>query len=199
MPELDRTTHRWVRLGLAVGGVLAMLVGAAVLTVAARTPTYAAEVAVAIDQVERLSAAEGPEIIDKLSRLRFKYAGLVRTRVIAGPVASELGRGEGEVAGAVYANVHHDSLLLTIGARHGNPDGALAIASSAAEHVVDLAATEQEEAGVAERDRFELTVVTPAEQARRVDHPGRRAGVVGIGLGLVLLLALIPLRFLRPR
>lgn len=194
---MDARTLR--RLGFALGllGVLVGLGGVALLTVAAEDPTYSAESTLAIDQVERVSAAEGPDIIDKLSRLRLKFSGLVGTRAVAGPVAEDLDRDEDEVAGALYSFLYPDSLLMAVGARHRDPDTAVLIARSGAEYLVELAEEEQEEAGVAPEDRYELTVVTPVQNAVQADQPRQRAGIVVLGLALILMLVPIPLRFAK--
>jgi capsular polysaccharide biosynthesis protein len=197
--SVDATTLRWARIGALLGAVVVGLVGLALLTVLAGEPTFSSEATIAIDQVERIAAAESPDIIDKLSRLRLKYAGLVTTRAVAGPVAEEVDRDEDLVAGSLYSYLYPDSLLLAVGARHRDPAAAEEMARAAADFVVEMAAEEQEEAGVDDADRFELTVVTPAREGARVDQPQQRAGVVALGLGLVLLLACIPLFLTKPR
>lgn len=194
---MDAATVRRLRWGSAILGVLVGALGVALLTVAAEEPVFSSEAAIAIDQVERVSAAEGPDIIDKLSRLRLKFGGLVGTRAVAGPVADDVDRDEREVAGALYAFIYPDSLLMAVGARHRDPEAAVEIARAGAEYVVELAEQEQADARVPPRDRYRLTIVSPAERASQQDQPRKRAGIVALGLALVLMLMPIPLRFAK--
>lgn len=181
--------------------VVALLVGALVgallaVAVGRRQETYESHAVLAIDQPLAIAASGSGGIVDKLSRLRGKYAGLVRTNVIAQPVATRTNQTVGAVRGALTASADATSLLMTVGAR--STDRALAgrLATAAAREVVDYAAAEQARVSIPKAQRFSFAVVVPASAPVSVT-PQRsrqvRVGFIGLVLGAALVYAALEL------
>ncbi|MCU1485222.1 MAG: hypothetical protein JWN67_1968 [Actinomycetia bacterium] len=169
--------------GALVGGLLAVAVGR-------RHETYESRAVLAIDQPLAIAASGSGGIVEKLSRLRGKYAGLVRTDVIAEPVAEHTGQSVGAVRGSLLAAADDTSLLLVVGARTPDPARSKRLASAAADEVVAYAAAEQERYSIPKAQQFTFQVVVPAGNAASVT-PQRsrqlRVGFLGllVGAGLV--------------
>lgn len=183
---------RWAPLGLLVAA--AVLAGGGVAAAAMSETRFASASSVAIDQVRGIVIAESPSILEKLSRLRFKYAGLIGTREFSDPVAERLGLPTGVVSRALYAEANPASLVMVVGARSSDADTARSIAQAAGEYLVEYVAAEQEAAGIPPELRFEFRVVTPAYPAVALDEPMRRAGLVAVGLAVVAGVAALVVR-----
>ena len=169
----------------AVG--LVLLVGGLAAVLTAPPTTYQSAATLAIDQPRGIAEAGDAGVIEKLSRLRYKYKGLVGTQVFAQALAGATDRPEGQVAGSLFASVDPSSLLMLVGARTHQKAEARSLANDAAKHLVAYAAKEQEQAGVPPDQRFVFQVVTDAPVAHALGSAGRRWGVVAIVLGLVVL------------
>jgi hypothetical protein len=168
--------------GALVGGLLAVAVGR-------RQETYESRATLAIDQPLAIAASASAGVVEKLSRLRGKYAGLVRTDVIAGLVAERIGQPVGTVRGSLSASADDTSLLLAVAARSTSPTTAHALAAAAAEEVVGYADAEQARYGIPKAQRFLFEVVVPAGSAASVT-PQRsrqlRVGFLGLVVGALL-------------
>lgn len=180
---------------LLVAALISVSAGVAAFTMSDRT--YESSATVAIDQVQGIAVAEGPSILEKLSRLRVKYAGLVGTRTFSEPVAERAGVTPEAVTRALFSEVPPVALIMTLGARADDAGTAQAIAQGAADHLVAYVAAEQEQAQIPPAMRFEFRVVTPATEGRPLDRSVRRVALVAIGLGGLLVLAAAVVRFGR--
>lgn len=172
----------------ALTGALVVVILAAVALFGPR-PVFQSRTTLAIDQVTGIAASDGPAVIEKLSRLRLKYAGLLTTDVFSRPISDELDLPEGRVERALFSNTPPASLLLFVGGRDEDPTVARAVAETAAEQVVAYVEAEQAEAGIPAERRFTFTIVTPASQPSPIDRPRRRPLIVGTGLVLLASLA----------
>jgi capsular polysaccharide biosynthesis protein len=167
---------------IASGLVVGLIVGAvAAYAVHQGTPTYQSQALLEIDQAHALANSPDDGVVAKLSRLRYKYAGLIRTQVFATPVASGLGLPPGAVVGALYAGVDPNSLLLAIGARSSDRARAESIAGAAAQGLVDYARSEQTAAQIPAALQVTFSIVTPAGPAAKVSPTRRRVELVGLG------------------
>lgn len=142
---------------------------------------------VVIDQPVALATGTDGGLLDKLSRLRIKYADLVPTAEISGPAAETLGLPLGRVAGAVSAEVPQLSLTIAITARSGDADEAVAIANAVADSLAEYADAELAEVGVPEKDRYVFRVVIPAGNARQIDPTAGEALKAAVSFGLLTL------------
>lgn len=149
---------------------------------------YEAEAALLIDQPQAIAAADGGEVLGKLSNLRLKYAGLVRTRALTTPIAEAVGGSPDEIAGRLTAVAPPDSLLLIVRASSAQRDEAVALAAATSEALQTYVEQEHERENIPPENRFVLREVTPAEDAFVVDDSTRRqalrlvALLAGVGL-----------------
>lgn len=168
-----------------VGTLLIVMVALAVIAlgsfVASRgaDDPYEAQAALLIDQPQAIAAADGGEVLGKLSNLRLKYTGLLRTRELTVPIAEAVGGSADDVAGRVTAVAPPDSLLIVVRASSAQPDEAVALAAAASEALQAYVEEEHEREGIAADDRFVLREVTPAEDAVLLDTSTRRAALRG--------------------
>lgn len=190
-PAIRARSRRRLALALAVAGLLCGVAAALLWLVLPPAAVYESSATLLIDQVRAVSLADDAGLIDKLGRLRFKYAGIVTTQLFTEPLAQELGRPEPAVRGALFARVDPASLLMEVGARGGDPQGVLALAGAAAEHLTEYVRSEQAAAGVAPDDTYTMAIVTPATPAAALTGRSERlAPVAAIGAGILLLAAL---------
>ncbi len=191
---------RAVLVALLAGAILVVGGLAAVLT--APATTYQSAATLAIDQPKGIAASADAGVIEKLSRLRFKYRGLVGTQAFArgmpgasgtggsgsdGSGSGGSGSGGSGLGGTLFATVDPSSLLMQVGARGADPTTVRTLAQAAATHLVDYAAQEQERAGVPPEQRFVFQVVTDAPAAHGLGSSARRWGAVAAILGALVL------------
>jgi capsular polysaccharide biosynthesis protein len=167
-----------------VGVIVAALAAAMVLR---GDEVHQSRALVVIDQPVALATGADGGLLDKLSRLRIKYADLVPTAEISGEAADSLGLPIGRVAGAVSAEVPQLSLTIAITARSGDPAESVEIANAVADALVDYADAELADVGVKPADRYEFRVVVPASSARKVDPTTGEALKAAISFGLLTL------------
>lgn len=147
-------------------------VGGFVTSVGTDNP-YEAEAALLIDQPQAIAATDGGEVLTKLSQLRLKYTGLVRTRAITDGIAEEVGGTPDEVAGRITAVAPPDSLLIVVRAHSDQEAEAVELAAATSQALQDYVEAEHEREGIPPADRFVLREVTPAEDAGVVDDSTR--------------------------
>lgn len=135
---------------------------------------YEAQAALLIDHPKAIAATDGGEVLGKLSNLRLKYTGLLRTRALTEPIAEDVGYAPDEVAGRLTAVAPPDSLLIVVSARSTQRDDAVALAAAASQALQTYVEEEHERASIPLDDRFVLREVTPAEEAVLVDTSTRR-------------------------
>lgn len=177
-----------------VVGVLAAV--ATAFAASGKPPVYRDGVTLLIDQPKAIAGSVDSGVLDKLGRLRYKYAGLVRTDVVVSPVARQLDLPEGAVRGGLAAQVDPASLLMTVSGSADAPGRSRELASAGADAVIAYAEREQRAAGIAPAQQFTFSVVVPAgtptkisAQTRRVVGESLIAGILAaaVGSGVVLL------------
>ena len=172
-----RLDLRHLVVALVVGALVAALLAAAV---GRKAPVYESRAVLSIDQPLAIAASGSGGIVDKLSKLRGKYAGLVRTDVIAEPVARHLGLPVGAVRSSLVAAADDTSLLMVVGARTADAAQSKRLASAAADEVVAYAAAEQQKYSIPKAQQFTFSVVVPASSATSTG--GGRSRQVRVGL-----------------
>lgn len=144
----------------------ALLVAGLVGAVELRGPTtYTATATMFIDDPYALATAGDAGQLLKLDSLRVKYASLVDTDVIAGPVAARLGLPVSAVVGAVGAGVPGESLLMPVSATWSSPREAVLVANAVAAQVTAYVQQEEQAFGVPADNRFSITDIEPAVSA----------------------------------
>lgn len=189
------------RSSLAAITVVVAVLGGAVGDVAVelRPDVYAAQTAVTLDQPLTISQSQDAGVVDKLSRLRLKYAGVLRSDEVVGAVATSTGQSAGTVRGALFTGQDPASLLLFIGARAGSPRLALRLANAYAQQLQQFVQHEQTSNAIAPRDRLTLDILVPARYAAHVS-PTRRQRLVGaVGAAVVAALLVLGLAALPRR
>lgn len=190
---------RDIILALLIGAIVAAGGAAAVLR---QDPLYFSRATLLIDQPRAVATSpdEGP--IVKLSRLRFKYAGLVSTSRIAGPVARDLHLSVSRVRRAVRGVIDPLSLLLFVDVRMDDRSLVLRVAQQTAMQVIADAQQEQTSLGVQPKDRFEFSLVDQASVPDKIAPSGNRAtavAAVGGSLAAAAVYVLMRLLFGRRR
>jgi len=176
------TGRRYFALLLAGGLAAGVVVGlAAALAADHTTPTYQTQAVVEIDQPHALALSINDGIIAKLSRLRYKYAGLLRTQTLAQPIATKLNLPVGLVAGSLYTVVDAQTLVMAVGAKGHNREQTQAIAAAGAQELVDYTEREQTRLNIAPVNQVTFSVVTQAAPAVKVSPTRQRVVLVGLG------------------
>ncbi|MCW2544963.1 MAG: hypothetical protein JWM40_2515 [Frankiales bacterium] len=146
---------------------------------------------VSLDEPKAVALARDGAILDKISRVRFKYAGLVGTDAIAGPVASKLHVPVAEVRGRLGAAAFSTDLLLRLSCSGKTSAEAARCANALAASVVDYVANEQTANGIPDAIQLVATSVQPAGPgAAAATHKKRVLGIsliVGVVAGAVVL------------
>lgn len=184
-PLGDALRPRPVSVTLAL---IALVLGAGLGAAVAGTgeTSFASTVVLSVDQPLVVAAANDPGPIEKLNRLRLQYAALLRTAVVADDVARRAGVPARAVPGKVTAQAAQNSLLVVITAR--DPVGAAArrLAEASAQALIGYSQRSQEQAGVPDEQRVELSVVTPATAAQEETRAARTVATAALFAGLVL-------------
>ena len=167
---------------------VAFVVGAAVGGLLARSaaPTWQSTAVLDIDQPRVVAAATDPAVLDKLSRLRFKYVGLVGTDRVAAPVATVLGEDVEDVRPRLSATAVPQDLLIRVLGTGSTEQEASRTADALADALVRLVAKEQADDAIPSAQQVQVQVVDVAAPAVQVG-PGR--GAVGLASLLGGLLA----------
>lgn len=181
-----------------LAAALAFVVGAAVAGVLASsvTPTWQSTAVLDIDQPLVVAASSDTAVLDKLSRLRFKYVGLVGTQRIAQPVADQLDEDVAEVTDRIGATALPTDLLLRVTGTDSDPETARRTADVLATVLTDFVQQEQADEGVPLPQRVAVQVVDLALPAEQIG-PGRgkigASALLGGALlaGVVLLVAAV--------
>ena len=193
------TTRFWAGL-VAMALVIGVVVGAvAAYAVHAGTPTYQSQGVLEIDQAGAIAASPDDGVVAKLARLRYAYAGLVRTQAFFGPLANSTGLDPTVVASSLYALVDPSSLLLVVGARGSDAARTKTIATAAAGYLVDFARNRQRDAGIPTAQQVTFAVVTPAGDAVKIAPTDHRVALVGIGAFLFVALGTMGFGYLWRR
>jgi capsular polysaccharide biosynthesis protein len=163
---------------LAAGLIVGVL---AAFATKSATPTFQSQALLEIDQPHALAVSADDGVIAKLSRLRFKYAGLLRTQTFAEPIATKLALPVGLVANALYSGVDSETLVIAIGAKTHNRDQTQQIAVAGAQELIDYTKHEQAKLNIPVADEVSFTLVTPASPAVKVSPTHKRIVLVALG------------------
>ena len=149
---------------------LAFVLGAAIAgaVTATAAPTWQSTAILDIDQPLAVAASNNPSVLDKLSRLRFKYAGLVATELLALPVADELDEDVAVVRDRLGATAQPADLLLRVTGTAEDPETARRTADAAARVLADFVEKEQVDDQVPAPQRVVLEVVDVAAPAQQI-------------------------------
>jgi hypothetical protein len=169
---------------LIAASLLAGLVVGLIAAFATRhgTPTFQSAALLEIDQPNAVALSPNDGVIAKLSRLRYKYAGLIRTEAFATPVAQGAGLPVGTVLGDVSAGVDPQTLILAVIARTHDRTQAQQLAAAAAQELIDYTQREQDRLKVPTGDKVSFSLVTPAAQATKTAPSHQRVVLVGVGV-----------------
>ena len=191
----------------AGGVVLALIVGiitaaAAGLYSAAAKPVYTSTSAVIFDQPLAIAKSVNAGVIEKLGRLRFKYAELMSTRDFASAVSADSGVGIGIVASGITAVPVGQGQTLRIRVHGSDASVAQRVATSAATVLRSTVATEQEQAKIPVDDRFVVRVIAPGSHAVKTSPTRKRILQVSgfaAAFAVLLILAAVQLPISRRR
>lgn len=188
-------------LGLPLGLpqlVLAVVIGVFVAAVmvavsAARDDVYESRATLLIDQPSAIASAPLEGVIQKLDRLRFKYAPLLSTSVMRRPVLESTGLRRDQVV-ELQATPRPNSLLIDVFAQAKTPQASRALAEAGAQQIAAYAATEQADIGIEEASRFLFEHVDEARPGARVSAGVERSLTIAVlagffaAVGVVLVL-----------
>jgi capsular polysaccharide biosynthesis protein len=173
---------------LVVAAAIAVAVAAATASgVLLASPTYQSRVTLAIDQPTAIARSADSGVIEKLDRLRLKYAGLVDTAPIAGEVSGDLRLKLDDVRDRVSVGIGPESLLLFPTAQGDSKVEAERLAQAIADRLRSYAADEQERDGIPTDERFVLEQIEPATSGDKIAPTKRAAVALGGFAALVAL------------
>jgi hypothetical protein len=182
---------------------LGFVAGAALSGLLARSaaPTWQSTAILDIDQPRVVAAATDPAVLDKLSRLRFKYVGLVGTDRVATPVAQALDEEVGDVRPRLSAVAVPQDLLLRAVGTGGSRAEAERTANALAAALVQLVAKEQADDGIPPAQRVEVSLVDVAADATQIGPSSPSVALASMVGGLLVagvVLAGVARRVARP-
>ena len=178
-------------------GLLVAGLGAAV--VLTRPAKYESTAAIAVDQ-PALIATGGDRVIDKLQRIRVKYAPLLKTDVMTNPLAKELGTTAADLRSTLSATTPADNVLILVKATTGSASQSQDYASKAAAFLSKYATDEQLRDSVPQAQQFQLVVVDQARSGTKTEPSPARALALALVAGLIALgVVYVALQLLRPR
>lgn len=176
--------------GTVVVAVLAVLAftgfaTAGALVVGRQTQRYSSTALLAIDQPLLVAGSRDAGPVEKLSRLRLQYAGLMRTDTVAVPVGEEVGLASAVVASRLSATAVPNSLLIAVTASGPTAEAARRLAGAAAVQLVSYAQLSQDRYSIPSGQQIVLTVVSEARDGAAVRRSDRTVATVAAFLGLV--------------
>lgn len=171
-----------------LAAALAFVVGAAVAGVLAASvaPTWQSTAVLDIDQPLLVASSNDSSVLEKLSRLRFKYVGLVGTERIALPVAEALDEDVEQVRDRLGATAEPTDLLLRVTGTAEDPQRARRTADELATVLTDFVEKEQEDDGVPLPQRVRLEIVDVALPAEQIGPARGQIAVIGVLSGALL-------------
>lgn len=187
--------------------VLALIVGiiaaaAAGLYTAAAKPVYTSSSSVLFDEPLAVARSVDAGILEKLARLRFKYAELMATRDFASQVAADSGVPLGVVASSITAVPIGASQTMRIKAHGGDAAVVQRIATSSATVLRTNVEAEQETAKIPTEERFFIRVISPGSHAVKTSPSRKRILQVSgfaAAFAVLLILAAVQLPIARRR
>jgi hypothetical protein len=123
---------------------LAVVAGAgAALYQRSKPSPYVSFGILAIDQPVAVSGDLGDTVLQKLQRLRGYYAQYLKTDVLAGPIAQQVGLPVGVVEGSIQTAISPSNYLIEIIASSNQPNRAQSIAQAATSQLVSYVRKKQ--------------------------------------------------------
>ena len=178
--SLPSTRNAAIAMALAAG-----FAAVAATIVLLGPPTYQSQATLAIDQPRAVQDSPDTGIIDKLDRLRLKYAGLADTALVLDPIARELGERVGELRDETVVVVGPQSLLMFPTATADKERDAERRAQALADAIATYADDEQARNGIPAAERYRFSVIEAASDANKVS-PTNRSAVAAAALAAIL-------------
>ena len=176
----------WVMLAILSLGV-GLLAGAVVALYAKTRPAvYESSATLLIDQSPAVFETGDEGLLGKLSRLRFKYVGLVGTTLFAETVADDAGLATGDVRAGLSASADLNTLLLVVTSRMHDAIQAHQVAQTAADDLVSYVHNEQFDAKIPQQDQVTFSVVSPATRSQQVEPSTKKVLLEGVVVFLVI-------------
>lgn len=174
------TRHLWTLVAVAIvaGTIAGVIAGVATANAA---PKYQSQALLNIDQPRAVALSADDGVVAKLSRLRYKYAGLVRSETFAKPIAAELHLPVATVLGSLTTTVDPATLIMGVGSRSGDADMSQRIATAAAQRLVEFTRAQQNADKIPAAAQVKFTIVTPALPAVKVAPSKGRDVLVAVG------------------
>lgn len=184
---------------ILIGLLLAVLAGALGALASLHGPVfYTSKTVMMIDDPTQLASSGSQNEYVTLDELRYKYAGLVNTDVIAGPVATSLHLPVGSVIGSVSAEVPTLSLLMDVDASASTPQEAQTLAQAVANEVTSYVRAEDVQYQIPPPQQFTFNTVDPASAAIAQRPSTGKALTLAIGLAvLFFVLGLVGTQLVR--
>jgi hypothetical protein len=180
-------SRRRLALRIVLAGVFGGVVGLGTIAALAGGPkVYRSQATLLIDDPRGIDRSGDALLIDKLAQLRSKYAGLIKTDPMAGPVAKATSLPEDTVISSMFATVDTSSLLMFVGADYSTPDGAKAIAAAGAQAVIDYVKNEQTSLNIPANTQFYFQDVLPAQLGVKIKPKNSNAVEGGAAVGLLV-------------
>ncbi len=179
--------------------VLALLAGAGAALYQRSKPThYISYSAMLIDQPFAVAQDPGDATLAKLQRLRFYYAGLVQTSVIAAPVASQLNSqyhlniSTGQIENALSTLIGDSTFTIDLFAQGRSPEESSVIAQAATSELINYVRRSQAKVGISSVNRITLTEVTSPVRGIKVKVSTKKqlvsAGVAFVVVGAAFII-----------
>ena len=188
MSPLRRPSPLVLLLAIVIGVLVAGLGGIA----AHRTSgPFASTSLVAIDEPQAVAESRDGGVLEKLSRVRLKYTGLVPTDRIAVPVAVRLAVPVASVRGHLSALALPNDLLLRLTCTGSDPARTRTCAEALSTVLVSYVDTEQKTAGIPPAQRLVLSQVQAASPASRPSRGTARSLGIAALAGLLAAAAVV--------
>jgi capsular polysaccharide biosynthesis protein len=179
--------------------VLALLAGAGAALYQRSKPThYISYSTMLIDQPFAVAQDPGDATLAKLQRLRFYYAGLVQTSIIAAPVASQLNSQyhlnltTGQIEKSLSTLMGDSTFTIDLFAQGRGPEESSVIAQAATSQLIDYVRKQQAKLGISTVNRVTLTEVTSPVRGIKIKVSTRKqlvsAGVAFVVVGAAFII-----------
>lgn len=169
--------------------VLSLLAGAGAALYQRSKPThYISYSIMLIDQPLQVLQDTGDATLAKLQRLRFYYAGLVQTQIIASPVAQQVNLPVATVEGALSTLMSDSTFTIDLFAQGRDPQQAQTIAQAATDELITYVRQQQSKLGIPSPDRVTLTEVSNPGLGVKVAVSGKKE-LVSAGVAFVVVCA----------
>jgi hypothetical protein len=174
-----------VILALALGLVAA---GGAALYQRHKPTNYFSLAVLQIDQPQQVATDAGDATLAKLQRLRFYYAGVLDTEVLAAPIAQEVHLPVGAVIGSLTTLISPSNFLIDLFSHAKTPQQSQAIAQAATTQLINYVRKQQVKAGIPSISRVVLREVTQPGLGVRVATSTKKELIAG-GVAFVVVAA----------